>query len=50
MGFVGNETIDNLRNSVARQATELIFCCSYFNLLGRFLESTRVDHEGEAVL
>jgi alkylhydroperoxidase family enzyme len=33
-----------------RQATELIFCCSYFNLLGRFLESTRVDHEGEEVL
>ncbi len=25
-----------------RQATELILCCSYFNMLSRFLESTRV--------
>ena len=33
-----------------RQATELIFCCSYFNLLGRFLESTRVELEEEPVL
>ena len=30
-----------------RQATELIFCCSYFNMLSRFLESTRVDLESE---
>jgi 4-carboxymuconolactone decarboxylase len=28
-----------------RQATELIFCCSYFNMLSRFLESTRVPLE-----
>lgn len=26
-----------------RQATELILCCSYFNMLSRFLESTRVE-------
>jgi 4-carboxymuconolactone decarboxylase len=30
-----------------RQATELIFCCSYFNMLSRFLESTRVEMESE---
>ena len=29
-----------------RQATELILCCSYFNMLSRFLESTRVELEG----
>ena len=28
-----------------RQATELILCCSYFNMLSRFLESTRVQLE-----
>lgn len=28
-----------------RQATELILCCSYFNMLSRFLESTRVALE-----
>ncbi len=28
-----------------RQATELILCCSYFNMLSRFLESTRVEIE-----
>ncbi len=28
-----------------RQATELIFCCAYFNMLSRFLESTRVELE-----
>jgi alkylhydroperoxidase family enzyme len=33
-----------------RQATELILCCSYFNMLARFLESTRVELEGEPVL
>ncbi len=30
-----------------RQATELIICLSYFNMLSRFLESTRVELEGE---
>ena len=30
-----------------RQATELIVCCSYFNMLSRFLESTRVEIEAE---
>ena len=28
-----------------RQATELILCCSYFNMLSRFLESTRIELE-----
>jgi alkylhydroperoxidase family enzyme len=28
-----------------RQATELILCVSYFNMLSRFLESTRVELE-----
>ncbi len=28
-----------------RQATELIVCCSYFNMVSRFLESTRVELE-----
>ncbi len=30
-----------------RGATELILCCSYFNMLSRFLESTRVELEKE---
>ena len=30
-----------------RGATELILCCSYFNMLSRFLESTRVELEEE---
>ena len=30
-----------------RQATELILCCSYFNMLSRFLESTRVELESQ---
>ncbi len=33
-----------------RQATELILCCSYFNMLSRFLESTRVELEAAPVL
>jgi alkylhydroperoxidase family enzyme len=33
-----------------RQATELIFCCAYFNMLSRFLESTRVELEESPVL
>jgi hypothetical protein len=33
-----------------RQATELVFCCSYFNMLSRFLESTRVPLEETPVL
>ena len=33
-----------------RQATELILCCAYFNMLSRFLESTRVELEDDAVL
>ncbi len=33
-----------------RQATELILCCSYFNMLSRFLESTRVELETEDLI
>ena len=33
-----------------RHATELILCCSYFNMLSRFLESTRVELEPVNVL
>ncbi|MFZ0888725.1 MAG: carboxymuconolactone decarboxylase family protein [Candidatus Binataceae bacterium] len=33
-----------------RQATELILCCAYFNMLSRFLESTRVELEEKPVL
>jgi len=33
-----------------RQATELILCCAYFNMLSRFLESTRVEIEPNPVL
>jgi 4-carboxymuconolactone decarboxylase len=33
-----------------RQATELILCCGYFNMLSRFLESTRVELEDAALL
>ena len=33
-----------------RGATELILCVSYFNMVSRFLESTRVQLEGENVL
>ncbi|RMF25700.1 MAG: carboxymuconolactone decarboxylase family protein [Deltaproteobacteria bacterium] len=32
------------------QATELILCCSYFNMVSRFLESTRVELEDETAL
>jgi 4-carboxymuconolactone decarboxylase len=30
-----------------RGATELILCCSYFNMISRFLESTRVELEAK---
>lgn len=33
-----------------RGATELILCVSYFNMLSRFLESTRVQLEQESIL
>ena len=33
-----------------RQATELIVCCAYFNMLSRFLESTRVELEPQPPL
>jgi len=32
------------------QATELILCCSYFNMVSRFLESTRVELEEEDLI
>lgn len=33
-----------------REATELILCVSYFNMISRFLESTRVPFEGQPSL
>lgn len=30
-----------------RQTTELILCCSYFNMVSRFLESTRVELDAD---
>jgi alkylhydroperoxidase family enzyme len=33
-----------------REATELILCVSYFNMISRFLESTRVPMESEEVM
>lgn len=39
-----------VRRYGVRQATELIFCCSYFNMLSRFVESTRVELENPPVL
>lgn len=33
-----------------RQAAELILCCAYFNMLSRFLESTRVPLEESPIL
>lgn len=33
-----------------RQTAELILCCSYFNMLSRFLESTRIELEPHLVL
>lgn len=33
-----------------REATELILCVSYFNMVSRFLESTRVPLESEDVM
>jgi len=39
-----------VRRYGVRQASELILCCSYFNMLSRFLESTRVELEDVPVL
>ena len=33
-----------------RQTSELILCVSYFNMLSRFLESTRVELESQPML
>jgi len=33
-----------------RQASELVVCCAYFNMLSRFLESMRVELEPENLL
>jgi len=34
----------------ARQASELVLCCAYFNMVSRFLESMRVPLEAESPL
>lgn len=48
---LSNEALEAiLQRYGQRQATELILCCSYFNMVSRFLESTRVEVESDAVL
>jgi 4-carboxymuconolactone decarboxylase len=43
---LSDEALDAiLKRYGVHQATELILCCSYFNMLSRFLESTRVELE-----
>jgi alkylhydroperoxidase family enzyme len=39
-----------LKRYGVRQSTELILCCSYFNMLSRFLESTRVALEADDLI
>lgn len=48
---LGDEALQQILDRYGtRQATELILCVSYFNLLSRFLESTRVELEAESPL
>ena len=48
---LSNEALEAILSRYGeREATELILCCSYFNMLSRFLESTRVELEAEPVL
>ncbi len=43
---LSDEALDAIKRLYGvRQATELILCCAYFNMLSRFLESTRVELE-----
>ena len=48
---LGDEALQQILDRYGtRQATELILCVSYFNMLSRFLESTRVELEEESPL
>jgi len=48
---LSDEALEQILNRYGvRQATELILCCAYFNMLSRFLESTRVELEEKSVL
>ena len=48
---LGDEPLQEILDRYGtRQATELILCISYFNMLSRFLESTRVTLEEESPL
>jgi alkylhydroperoxidase family enzyme len=48
---LSDEALAELLNRYGvRQTVELILCCSYFNMLSRFLESTRVELEAQPVL
>jgi 4-carboxymuconolactone decarboxylase len=45
---LSDEALSQILNRYGvREATELILCVSYFNMVSRFLESTRVPLEGE---
>lgn len=48
---LSDDALAQILNSYGnRGATELILCVSYFNMLSRFLESTRVRLEEESIL
>jgi len=48
---LGDEALSEILDRYGvRQATELILCCSYFNMLSRFLESTRVELEADDLI
>lgn len=48
---LGDEALQQILDRYGtREATELILCVSYFNMLSRFLESTRVALEEESPL
>ena len=48
---LSDEALSQILDRYGNQgATELILCVSYFNMVSRFLESARVQLEGENVL
>ncbi len=48
---LSDETLEQVLNRYGvRESTELILCISYFNMVSRFLESTRVPIEDEDTL
>lgn len=48
---LSDEALDQILERYGRrQATELVLCCSYFNMVSRFLESTRVELERDDLI